>query len=165
MEKMEIPQEIYNSDKACAEFLLSLNQRLSRLAEIERALKEAKETASDVMLSRLCATGQKHFAFEGIGTFSKSEREIVEFPSAENGGSEAATAWLKELLEKGVITPEIMLDSRQSRLSTQTVVAIEAAAEAWNRERIANNLGGEVPKSPFNRFKKIVLSTPRTRKA
>lgn len=50
---IKIPQDIYTSDKACGEFIISINERLSKLAELEKQLKFMKEEAVNVMLTRL----------------------------------------------------------------------------------------------------------------
>lgn len=165
MDTLAIPQEIYQSDKACGEFILSLNERLTKLAAIEKALKEAKEVAVGVMLDRLAATGQKHFAFEGLGTFKKTTSVKLAFPTAENGGKEAAVVWLTKCLEKGVITPAQLLDLQQARLVTEPVIAIEQAVEEYNQQQTLNGSTDLLPPSPFNRFEQTTLSTPRTRKA
>lgn len=165
MFSLEIPKEIYQSDKACGEFILSINERLSKLAEIEKELKAAKEVATGVMLDRLEATGQKHFAFENLGTFKKMTSVKLSFPTAENGGKEAAVIWLTQCLERGVITPAQLLDLQQARLVTEPVLAIEQAVEEYNRQQIFNGSTDLLPPSPFNRFEQTTLSTPRTRKA
>lgn len=161
---IEIPDEIYTSDIACGEFIFELNQRLSKISEIEKAVREAKETASSVMLDRLEATGMKHFAFEGLGTFKKSTSTKLSFPTAENGGKETAVKWLEECLERGVITPAQLLDLQQARLVTEPVLAIEQAVEEYNQQQTLNGSTDLLPPSPFNRFEQTTLSTPRTRK-
>lgn len=165
MSILEIPQEIYQSDKACGEFILSINERLSKLADVERALKEAKDVAVGVMLDRLEATGQKHFAFENLGTFKKTTSVKLSFPTAGNGGKEAAVVWLTQCLERGVITPAQLLDLQQARLVTDPVLSIEQAVEEYNQQQTLNGSTDLLPPSPFNRFEQITLSTPRTRKA
>lgn len=165
MTTLEIPQEIYQSDKACGEFILSLNERLSKVAEIEKTLKEAKEVAVNVMLARLEATGQKHFAFENLGTFKKTTSLKLSFPTAENGGKEAAVVWLTECLNRGVITPAQLLDLQQARLVTDPVLAIEQAVEEYNEQQAFNGSTDLLPPSPFNRYEQTTLSTPRSRKA
>ena len=165
MSLFQIPQEIYTSDKACGEFILNINERLSKLSEIEKELKAAKDVAVGVMLDRLEATGQKHFAFENIGTFKKTTSVKLSFPTAENGGKEAAVKWLTECLARGVITPAQLLDLQQARLVTEPVLAIEQAVEEYNRQQTFNGSTDLLPKSPFNRFEQTTLSTPRTRKA
>ena len=165
MDSIVPPNDIYTSDKACGEFILSINERLSRLAAVEKELKELKELASNVMLDRLAATGQKHFAFENLGTFTKSTSVKLAFPTAENGGKEAAVIWLTECLDRGVITPAQLLDLQQARLVTDPVLAIEQAVEDYNKQQSFNGSPDLLPASPFNRFEQTTLSTPRTRKA
>lgn len=162
---IRIPDEIYTSDKACGEFIFELNQRLSKLSEIEKAIKEAKDVAVDVMLTRLEATGQKHFAFENLGTFKKTVSTKLSFPTAENGGKETAVKWLELCLARGVITPAQLLDLQQARLVTEPVLAIEQAVEAYNLQQQLNGSTDLLPPSPFNRFEQVTLSTPRTRKS
>lgn len=165
MSLINIPQVIFTSDKDCGEFILSINERLSKLAEIEKELKVAKETAVNVMLDRLEATGQKHFAFENLGTFKKTTRTHISFPTAENGGKEAAVKWLEQCLEKGVITPAQLLDLQQARLVAEPVMAIEEAVNEFNAQQVLNGSTDTLPSSPFNHFEQTTLSTPRTRKA
>lgn len=165
MSRIEIPKEIYENDKACGEFIFEINQRLSKVAEIEKELKEAKDVAVDVMLTRLEATGQKHFAFENLGTFKKTTSTKLSFPTAENGGKETAVKWLEQCLERGVITPAQLLDLQQARLVTEPVLVIEQAVEAYNQQQQLNGSTDLLPPSPFNRFEQVTLSTPRTRKA
>ena len=43
---IEIPADIYTSDKACAEFIFDMNQRQAKIIEIEKAVKAAKEIAT-----------------------------------------------------------------------------------------------------------------------
>lgn len=164
MEQLVIPQEIYQSDKACGEFILAINERLSKLSALEKRLKEAKEEACNVMLTRLEATGQKHFAFEGLGTFSKSTSVKLSFPTAENGGKEAAVEWLTLCLERGVVSPAQLMDIQQARLVTEPVLAVEKLVEEYNANQQLNGSTDLLPPSPFNRFEMTTLSTPRTRK-
>lgn len=165
MDSLKIPSEIYESDKACAEFILSINERLSRLSAIEKTLKEAKEEAVNVMLTRLEATGQKHFAFEELGMFKKTVSTKVSFPTAENGGKEAAVVWLTECLARGVITPSQLLDLQQARLVTDPVLAIEGAVDEYNAQQTLNGSTDLLPPSPFNHYTQVTLATPRARKA
>lgn len=165
MATIEIPNEIYTSDKACGEFILSLNERLSKLSAIEKELKEAKEVAVNVMLDRLEATGQKHFAFENLGTFKKTTKVMLAFPTAENGGKETAVKWLEQALERGIITPAQLLDVQQARLVAEPVLAIEEAVKEYNTQQALKGSSDLMPDSPFNRFEQTTLSTPRTRKA
>lgn len=162
---IDIPPNIYTSDKACGEFIFEMNQRLSKLADIEKAIKEAKEVAVDVMLTRLEATGQKHFAFENLGTFKKSTTTRISFPTAENGGKETAVKWLEQALNKGAITPAMLLDLQQARIVTEPALAIEQAVENYNQQQKLNGSNDVLPPSPFNRFEQTTLITPRTRKA
>lgn len=162
---IEIPHEIYTSDKACGEFIFDINQRLARLAEVEKELKAVKEIACNTLLDRLEATGQKHFAFEGLGTFSKSTSTKLSFPTAENGGKETAVRWLEQCLERGVITPAQLLDLQQARLVTEPVLAIERAVEQYNQQQTLNGSTDLLPPSPFHRYEQTTLSTPRTRRA
>ena len=64
--ELDIPQEIYESDRACGEFIVTLNESLAYIRAIEKLFKEAQEKASNVMLERLEVTGFKHFAFDFI---------------------------------------------------------------------------------------------------
>lgn len=165
MSILTIPQEIYESDKACGEYIVAINERLGKLADIEKQLKECKDIATNLMLDRLSATGQKHFAFEGLGTFKKTTSVKMSFPTADNGGKEAAVQWLTLCLERGVITPAQLLDLQQARLVTEPVIAIEQAVADYNQQQTLNGSTDLIPQSPFNRFEQTTLSTPRTRKA
>lgn len=157
---IKIPQDIYTSDKACGEFIISINERLSKLAELEKQLKFMKEEAVNVMLTRLEATGQKHFAFD-FGTFYKTSSLKISYPSADNGGKEAGVQWLIECLKKGVITAEQLLDVQQSRLNSEPILAIEKAVEEYNQTQILNGQTDLISPSPFNKFEHISLATPR----
>ena len=117
------------------------------------------------MLDRLEATGMKHFAFDGLGTFKKATSVKLSFPTAENSGKETAVKWLEMCLERGVITPAQLLDLQQARLVTEPVLAIEQAVEEYNQRQALNGSTDLLPPSPFNRFEQTTLSTPRTRKA
>ena len=162
---VEIPQEIYTDDQACGEFILDINARLTKLSAIEKSLKEAKETASKVMLDRLEATGLKHFAFE-FGTFSKTTATQVSFPTAENGGKEAAVGWLSMCLERGVIDLNDLMNVQQARVSREPVLAIEELVKEYNeKQALANPNGFEpIPDSPFNKYEQTTLRSPTKRK-
>lgn len=164
MSSIQLPPEVFTSDKACGEFILAMNERLAKISELEKQTKALKEAACDVMLTRLEATGQKHFAFEGLGTFSKRTSVHISFPTAENGGKEAAVQWLEKALGLGIITPAMLLDLQQARIVNDPALAIEAAVEEYNLKQALN--GGEtMPPSPFHKFEKTSLSAPRTRKS
>lgn len=165
MATIPVPSDIYTSDRACGEFILSLNERLSKLEGIQKELKAAKEVAVGVMLDRLEATGQKHFAFEGLGTFKKTVSDKISFPKSEDGGKEAAVVWLTQCLERGVITPAQLLDLQQARVVSEPALAIEKAVEAYNQQQQLNGSSDLLPPSPFHHFRQTTLSTPRTRKA
>ena len=128
---IDIPADIYTDDKACGEFIVSLNERLSQVSIIEKALRAAKDEASNVMLERLSLTGQKHFAFD-FGTFAKTTKTRVSFPTAENGGREAAVRWVEELLERGLIDMTDVLNIQQARISDDTLLAIEEQVKEYN---------------------------------
>lgn len=162
---IKIPQAIYENDRMCGEFIFELNQRLSKLEELKKQITEAKDTAVDVMLTRLEATGQKHFAFENLGTFKKTISTKLSFPTAENGGKEAAVKWLEQCLERGIITPAELLDLQQARLVNESVLAVEQAVEEYNQQQQLNGSTDLLPPSPFNRFEQVTLNTPRKRKA
>ena len=127
--------------------------------------EKEKEIATNVMLDRLEATGMKHLAFDGLGTFKKTTSVKLSLPTAENGGKETAVKWLEMCLESGVITPAQLLDLQQARLVTEPVLAIEQAVAEYNQQQILNGSTDLLPPSPFNRFEQTTLSTPRTRKA
>lgn len=159
-----LPEDVYKSDKACGEFIIACNEQLGQLAELEKKLREAKDAACDVMLTRLEATGQKHFAFDGLGTFSRRKSVHISFPSAEKGGKEAAVEWLTEALQRGIITPAMLLDLQQARVVNEPALAIEAAVEEYNMRQTLNGSTDLMPTSPFNHFEQVKLATPRSRK-
>lgn len=165
MNEIKIPDEIYTSDKACGEFIFAINGRLSTVSALEKELKRVKEIACNVMLDRLEATGQKHFAFEGLGTFSKKVRTSITFPTEENGGKEKAKQWLIKCLEKGIITPIQLLDVQKSYANSEPILAVEEAAAKYNQQQELKGSKDLIPDSPFNHFEKTILSTPQTRKA
>lgn len=162
--KLQIPKEIYESDKACGEFIISINEQLAKVAEAEKALKEAKEVATKVMLERLEVTGLKNFAFD-FGTFSKTTKVHVSFPTAEHGGKDAATAWLQECYERGVIEFADLLNVQQARVSAEPLLAIEQAVKEFNSKLALTDPNAlPIADSPFNHYEQTTLSTPRKRK-
>lgn len=162
--KITVPPEIHTDIKACGEFIVDINERIAQLQAVEKALKEAKETACNVMLDRLNATGQVHFAFD-FGTFSQTKRTNVSFPTAEDGGRDKAAEWLQELLDRKVIDFKDVLNVQQSRVSVENVLAIEELAKEYNDNFSLIDPNFEpVPESPFNHFEQFTLSTPRKRK-
>lgn len=160
---IQIPETIYTDDKACAEFILDINEQLAKCSAVEKSLKEAKEKASKVMLERLEVTGQKHFAYD-FGTFSKTTKTQVAFPTADNGGKEAAVAWLAELLERGVIDLYDVMNVQQSRISVEATLALEQLASDYNANHSLDTEFVPVPPSPFNKYEQTTLNTPRKRK-
>lgn len=161
---LQIPQEIYSNPRECGEFIFSINERLTKLTEIEKELKEAKEIASKAMLEMLAVSGQKNFNFENLGIFKKTTSTKLAFPTAENGGKETAVQWLTLCLERGVISPAQLLDVQQARLVNDPVIAIEEAVEAYNKQQQLQGNTDLIPPSPFHRYEQVTLSTPRTRK-
>ena len=159
-----IPQNIYTDDKACGEFIIEINERLSKLAEAEKALKEAKEVATNLMLTRLEATGLKHFAFD-FGTFARRTKTQISFPTAEKGGKEKAVEWLSQVLERGLIDLEDLMNIQQARVVSDTVLALEEIVQRYNTEQaMVNPNFVPLPESPFNKYEQVTLSTPRKRK-
>lgn len=165
MVELSLPNEAFTSDKACAEFIIEINERLSKLNDISKKLKEVKAEAEEILLTRLEATGQKHFAFEDLGTFSKSSRTFVAFPTQENGGKDAAAAWLKLCYDKGIISEFVeLLDVQQSRINAEPVSVIEEKVAEYNEQQRLNGSNDLIPESPFNKYEKQSLSSPRKRK-
>lgn len=136
--QIEIPQEIYSSDKTCAEFIVRINEQLGKLSDWEKMLKAAKATAETHLLSRMDAEGAKHFAFDGVGTFSRRQSIKCSFPSEEAGGREAAGAWLDRLLADGIITTQHVLYAQQARLVPDSVLAVERLACEHNWKVLLN---------------------------
>lgn len=162
--KIAIPKTIYTSDKACGEFILDINVQLAKLSAAEKALKEAKEVAVNVMLERLEVTGQKHFAFD-FGTFAKSTKTQVSFPTADKGGKERASAWLQECLDRGVIEFSDLLNVQQARINADPVLAIEQAVQEYNESQaLIDPNFVPISESPFNHFTQTTLSTPRKKR-
>ena len=162
--KLQIPKEIYESDKACGEFLVDCNEQLAKIAAAEKAIKEAKEVATKVMLERLELTGMKNFAFD-FGTFSKTTRVHVSFPTAEDGGKDAATEWLQECFERSIIDLADVLNVQQARVSAEPVLAIEQAVKEYNEKHALMDPNFvPIKDSPFNHYEQTTLSTPRKRK-
>ena len=162
--QFSIPENIYTSDLACGEFIIALNERLAEIANEEKQLKAMKEEATNVMLTRLAATGQKHFAFD-FGTFYKNSSIKYSFPTAEDGGKEKAVQWLCEAVKKGIISVEQLLDVQQSRLVAEPLLAIEKAVEEYNQQmRLNGNENQLMESSPFNHYEHISLVTPRKRR-
>lgn len=158
---IEIPPAIYTSDEACAEFISKMNTLEAHISAWDKVVKEAKNIATDHMIARLDVTGQKHFAFERFGTFTKTTSTKISFPSAEEGGKETAVKWLETCLERGVITPAQLLDLQQARLVTEPVMAIEQAVAEYNENQKINGSNDLIPDSPFSRYEQTTLRTPR----
>ena len=156
--ELTIPQEIYQSEKACGEFIITLNESLAYISAMDKLFRAAKETASQVMLERLEVTGQKHFAFD-FGTFSPRVSDNVGFPTEAAGGKQKAFEWLKDLVERDIIDLRTVLDLQQSRLVKDTVSAVEELAAKYNED----NPDNPVAESPFNHFVETKLSSPQKR--
>lgn len=154
---LPIPDVIYTSDKACAEYIVGLNERLAKISEIEKAVKEAKEIACNHLLNRLELSGLKNFNFEGIGQFKKSSTLHKSFPSVEDGGKPIAVAWLEKAYNAGAISFSDVMNVQQSRLSNDAVVSLEQVITEWNEENPNQSIGD----SPFGEFEKVTLTTPR----
>lgn len=159
-DSIELPEAVFHSNKACAEYIVELNERLATVRAVEKLLKEANEAAKNILLERLDVEGMKHFAFDDLGTFSKSEKTYISFPTNENGGKAAAAKWLHACVDAGIMEFEELLQVQQSRISNDTVMSLEQAVEAYNEANPKNPL----PASPFHRFEKFTLSTPTKRK-
>lgn len=162
---LQIPEVIYKDDKACGEFLFEINQRISKLEEIQKQLRDIKIEVSNYMLDRLAATGQKNFHFENLGIFKRNVSTKISFPTAERGGREEAVKWLELCMARGIITPTQLLDLQQSRLAIDPVLALEKAVEEYNLQQQINGTDDLIPESPFNHYEYVTLSVPRTRKA
>mgnify|MGYP000041124927 FL=1 len=156
--ELTIPPEIYQSEKACGEFIITLNESLAYIGAMDKLFRAAKEVASQVMLERLEVTGQKHFAFD-FGTFSPRVSDNVGFPTEAAGGKQKAFEWLKDLVERDIIDLRTVLDLQQSRLVKDTVSAVEELAAKYNED----NPDNPVAESPFNHFVETKLSSPQKR--
>lgn len=156
--ELTIPPEIYQSEKACGEFIITLNESLAYIGAMDKLFRAAKEVASQVMLERLEVTGQKHFAFD-FGTFSPRISDNVGFPTEAAGGKQKAFEWLKDLVERDIIDLRTVLDLQQSRLVKDTVSAVEELAAKYNED----NPDNPVAESPFNHFVETKLSSPQKR--
>lgn len=163
--ELPIPPEIYHNDRACAQFITELNKRLAKLAMIEKALKSAKDEASNVLLTRLEATGQKHLAYEDLGTFSKRTSVKLSLTKDAGHSKEDAVEWLELCRAKGIITTKQAFDIFQARVSEEPVVAIETAVEEYNKAQQLKPKDQQdlIPPSPFKRFEQTILVTPRAK--
>lgn len=159
-DNIELPQEVFHSNKACAAYIIELNERLATVRAVEKLLKDALESSKNILLERLDIEGMKHFAFDDLGTFSKSEKTYISFPTNENGGKSAAAKWLHACVDAGIMQFDELLQVQQSRISNDTVIGLEQAVAEYN-EKNPNN---PIPASPFHRFEKTTLSTPTKRK-
>lgn len=155
--QIKVPDGIKNNPRALAEFVLGIKTRRMKIEEAAKELKAAEVEATGFMLQMLSATGQKHYAFEDIGTFTRKTKVMIGFPIAENGGKTAAVAWLSQCLERGVIGLEDLLEVQQSRVKTDTVQNIEEAVANYNMA----NPHDPIPDSPFNHYEEETLSSPR----
>lgn len=158
-----IPQEVYDSPEKLCAMIVDVNERLSNYGAIEKALKDLSDRLKNIALDQLSATGQKHFAFD-FGTFAKSTKTNISFPTAENGGREKAIEWLKELVDRGVISFDEVLYVQQARVSNETVLAIEQAVTDYNEKHKYDPSFQPLPESPFNKYEQVTLTSPRKRK-
>lgn len=158
--ELTLPSSVYDSNRGCADYIIEINERLATVREVEKLLKAAGEAAKAILLERLEIEGMKHFAFDDLGTFTRTEKVNISFPSNENGGRKAASDWLKLCIERGLMTFEEMLDVQQSRVSDPTVVSLEQAVEEFNEKNPSN----PIPPSPFSKYVTSKLSTPTKRK-
>lgn len=160
--ELELPDEIYSSDEALAQYIVEINERLSKVSQVEKLYKTAKEKAEQLMLNRIESSGQKHFAFEKWGTFSPRISVNYSFPNAENGGKEAVISWLDTLIANGLADKSIYLDVQQARVSKEPVVALIEAVAEYNENKPDDM---KLPESPFTEFVQQKLSSPQKRKA
>lgn len=161
-ETVALPAEVYESDLALGEYIFGLNERLAKLNHAVSVVKSLKEAASNLMLDRLAATGQKHFAFSGLGTFTRVVSKKYSFPSDEQGGREAAAAWVSACMEAGLLDINDVFALQQARLVTDSVASAIEAAEAYNLA--CRTEEGKLPPSPFGEYEQVSLRTPTKRK-
>lgn len=164
MHKVKVPKEIYDSDLACGDYIVSCNETIAKLNELVKVIDQAKKIATDVMLKRLSATGQKHFAFEDIGTFKRTVTTCVAFPREVDGGKQVGINWLLDLLNRGLINPETLLDI-QSRINKEVLEAIEDSVKDYNNQQRLKGSTDLIPDSPFHKYEVVKLSAPKTRKS
>ena len=153
-DKFDIPEEVYASPLALGKYIAALRERRDYANAMVKAIKATLDQAEFAMLDVLAASGQTHFAFEELGRFAKTSSSSVSFPSAEDGGRDAALRWLKECMDAELIDFNELMSIQQARVSKEPVLALEEAVLAYNTKHPNDPL----PESPFSKYTKTSLS-------
>lgn len=162
--EIKIPQNARTDMKALGEFIIRLNEEKAKVALIDKSIEVALKEAKELMLENLEQSGQKHFAFEGLGTFSKSTKTQCSFPTEEMGGRTAAVNWLMLCVERGIIDIPQLLYIQQARLVPESVMIVEQAVAEYNQQQMEAGNWDLIPESPFSKYEVKTLSAPRSRK-
>lgn len=153
-DKFDIPDEVYESPLKLGEYIAAMRDRKDYANDMLKAIKRTLDEAEFAMIDLLAASGQTHFAFEELGRFAKTSTSSISFPTAEDGGREAALRWLKGCMEVGLINFDELMSIQQARVSKEPVLALEEAVIAYNTANPKNAL----PESPFSKYTRTSLS-------
>lgn len=153
-DKFDIPDEVYETPLKLGEYIAAMRDRKDYANDMLKAIKRTLDEAEFAMIDLLAASGQTHFAFEELGRFAKTSTSSISFPTAEDGGREAALRWLKDCMEAGLIDFDELMSIQQARVSKEPVLELEQAVEAYN----AANPDSALPESPFSKYTRTSLS-------
>lgn len=153
-DKFPIPEEAYESPVKLGQFIAQMRERRKRASDMEKAIKATLDEAEGNMLDLLASSGQRHFAFEDLGTFAKSTTQYVSFPNNEDGGRQKAIDWLTRCLDAGLLDIDELMTIQQARVSKEPVLALEEAVAEYNQRNPNNPL----PESPFRKGERVSLS-------
>lgn len=153
-DKFDIPEEAYETPLKLGKYIAELRERKDYVIAVEKAVKATLEQAEFAMMDMLAASGQTHFSFENLGRFAKTSSDSVSFPSANDGGRDAAMRWLKECMDAGLLGFDELMSIQQARVSKEPVLALEEAVEKHNKA----NPGKKIPDSPFAKYTRTSLS-------
>ena len=153
-DKFDIPDEVYESPLKLGEYIAAMRDRKDYATDMLNSIKRTLADAEYAMIDLLAASGQTHFAFEELGRFAKTSTSSISFPTAEDGGREAALRWLKGCMEVGLINFDELMSIQQARVSKEPVLALEEAVIAYNTA----NPDKALPESPFSKYTKTSLS-------
>lgn len=153
-DKFDIPDDVYDSPLKLGKYIAELRERKDYATAVLKAIKATQDQAEYAMMDILAASGQSHFAFEDLGRFAKTSSETVSFPTAEDGGRDAALRWLKECMDVGLIKFDELMSIQQARVSKEPVLALEEAVAKYNLA----NPDSPLPDSPFSKYTRTSLS-------
>jgi hypothetical protein len=110
--------------RTLAERLVHIRTYLTKLGKIEKTLDGVKQEYDRTLLRLMEISGEKHFAFADLGTFTASNREYYSYDNeegAESTGQEKMLSWLDGEYQAARLKLADILALRQDRLSTSAV--------------------------------------------